>query len=310
MKRRATLSLLAGLLLGVAGLVEAGAPGDSGFLSLRLPVGTREAAMGGAGVGASTGPAAVFWNPARLALEAPATDLLLQHQRLFGFFDKETALLSQGTSHGALGFLFSGLYADRMNRYDEQGVGIPLGTFQPYQVAFGVSYAHRLGERFALGGTVKVLHEEIDVYGDTGVAFDLAISHRAMIDGLWFGASITNFGPEMTIDAVPYQLPTAVRVGFGYDPVQTVFAGKVTLAGDILFPNDGNNKAHVGAEYRLTPSLALRLGYHINYESLGLTAGCGLRRGRLTVGYAYEDASNDLDPSHRVDLQVALGPER
>ncbi len=307
MKRIATWGTVVLLSLALAGTAGAGSPGDSGFLSLRLPVGTRATAMGGAGVGAATGPAAVFWNPARLALAPAGTGLLLQHQRLWGFFDQETALLSHATGGQAVGFLFSGLYADEMNRYDEEGVGIPLGTFRPYQVAFGMSYARRVGERFAVGGTVKVLHEQIDVYGDTGVAFDLAVSHRALVEGLWLGASVTNFGPDMTLDSVPYQLPVALRVGFGYDPVQSFFAGRVTLAGDVIFPNDGNNKAHVGAEYRLSSALALRLGYRINYESLGLTAGCGFRRGRLAVGYAYEDASNDLDPSHRVDLQIAFG---
>ncbi len=304
-------SVTAGLLLvWIAGVAWAGSPGDSGFLSLRLPVGTRETAMGGAGVGASTGAAAVYWNPARMALEEEGTDLLLQHQRLWGFFDKETALLAHRTRKGAIGFLFSGLYADEMNRYDEEGVGIPLGTFQPYQVAFGAAFAHRIGDDFAVGATVKILHEEIDAYGDTGVAYDLAVIHRAVIEGLYFGASVTNFGPDMTLDAVPYQLPTAVRVGFGYDPADPLFAGKVTLAGDIIFPNDGNEKAHAGLEYRLTPDLALRLGTRINYESLGMTAGCGFHRGRLTVGYAYEDAKNDLDPSHRIDLQIALGDRR
>lgn len=90
--------------------VIAGTPGESGFLSLRSAVGGREAAMGGAGVALSRGAAAVYWNPALMAFEADGTDLLLQHQRMWGLFDKETASVAHRTGLGALGFFFSGFY--------------------------------------------------------------------------------------------------------------------------------------------------------------------------------------------------------
>ena len=304
-RRRALAALLSALLL--AGAACAGTPGSAGFLSLRNPVGAREAAMGGAGVASAVGASAVYWNPARLAFTQDGTDLLLQHQRLWGLFDKETAAVAHRTPHGSLGFIFSGLYADEIERYEEDGVGVPLGSFRPYEVALGANYARMIGEVFAVGVGVKLLHTEIDVHGDTGLAYDLFIAHRAEIPGLWFGASLTNVGPDLNLDDGPFALPQAARLGLAFDPQQEFFSGKLTLAADVLFPNDGNEKAHLGAEYRLVPALALRLGTRVNYESQGYTWGAGFARGPLTLGYAFEQATNDLGDWHRFALELALG---
>ena len=313
MNRTSLTQLLTALAMGLlvlssATLAVSGTPGESGFLSLRTAVGAREAAMGGAGVALSKGAAAVYWNPALLAFAENGTDLLLQHQRMWGLFDKETASIAHRTDLGALGFMFSGFYTEEMDRYEEVNVGVPLGTFRPYQVALGFSYARKISETFAAGATIKLLHEEIDMYGDTGLAYDVSIAHKAVIEGLWFGASFNHFGPNLTLNNEPYPLPTILRAGMAYDPTHDFFAGKVTLAGDVVFPNDGNSKAHVGMEYRMVPALALRLGSKINYTSQGMPAGAGFTRGDITVSYAYQDALNDLGDGHRFALELVFGP--
>ena len=302
----AVLSLVAAAM--AATVVCAGTPGDAGFLSLRTSVGAREAAMGSAGVASAVGAAAIFWNPALQTFEAEGTDILLQHQRMWQLVDKETAVVSHRSGLGTVGFLFSGLYWDEQNRYDETGVGIPLGSFRPYEVALGASYARRLSENLAAGVMVKLLHSEIDVYGDTGLAYDFFLAHKAVVPGLWFGASLTNVGADLTYYQEATQLPTAARIGTAFDPQQDFFAGKITLAADVIFPNDGNEKAHLGLEYRLIPAFALRCGTRVNYESQGLTAGAGFMRGNVSVGYAFEEAKNDLGDWHRFALELSFGP--
>ncbi len=298
-------TLLAALILMTGGpVLAAGQPGDAGFLSLRFGVGARETAMGEAGVASTGGGAAIYWNPARLALEQSGLDLLLQHQRLYGLFSKETASLADRIGGGVLGVYFSGFYSDEITRYSDEQVGVPLGTFKPSDVVFGLAYARQIVKDVAAGAAVKYLHQSIDVYSANGYAVDLFLAHRARIPGLYFGASLTNLGPRMNFRDAPFNLPTTLRLGAAYDPAHHFFAGRVTFAGDVVFPNDGNAKAHVGAEYRLVPEVALRVGTRINYESQGLTAGIGLRKGRLEVGYAFEDNRNDLDAWHKFTLDL------
>jgi hypothetical protein len=301
--------MLGVMLAGVAGWpsqATAGKPGESGFLSLRLPVGARETGMGSAGVASSQGAASIYWNAAILPYLDYKTDLLLQHQRWLSLFNRETAYLAHRTKFGDLGFIFQGFYSDEITRYDDEEVGIPKGTFRPYDVVFGLAYATRIVESFSAGATVKFLHEEIDVYSDSGFAVDLFLYHQAIIEGLSFGAALTNLGSDIKLNQEPFPLPTAFRIGAAYAPPEVFLLGYWTFAADVIVPNDGTEKAHVGLEWHLIPELALRFGSNLNYDSRGLTFGAGFRKGVIGIGYAFEDMkeSNGLETGHMFTLSL------
>ena len=150
-----------------------------------------------------------------------------------------------------------------------------------------------------------MVYERIDIYSDTGFAFDLFVTHKAVIEGLTLAASATNLGGQMNLNAQPFDLPSAFRLGFAWIPQQEVFAQKLLVAGDIFIPNDTSEKAHLGAEYRLIPEFTLRLGSKINYDTQGLTAGAGFVVGRLGLDYAFEDMKvAGFDSSHKFSLRV------
>lgn len=296
---------LAGLSVA-APLARAADPGDVGMLSLRMGIGAREAAMGGAAVAASEGAAALFWNPANNALLDRRTDLLLQHHDYLGHFNHEAAAVSHRAAGGVIGLVFSGLYAEELVRRGEDAVGVPEGTFRPYDLALGVSYARALGERFAAGVNAKFVYQTIDLYSDSGLALDVFLTHHALIDGLVFGASLTNLGSQMNLLDEPFDLPAAARVGLAYTPAATALHGRLTLAADMVFPNDTTEKAHLGVEYRLLGEFALRAGSRLNYENQGLTAGAGFRTGRLGIDYAFEESKvSGFDDGHKFSLAVA-----
>lgn len=286
-------------------LLAGGEPGDAGLLFLRLGMGTREAAMGGAGVASTEGAAAAYWNPSRAALGAPGTRVLLQQQSWLGTFDYTAASLMHAGDFGAIGLTYAGFYSEEIERYSSETVGVPEGTFSPYDLAFGASYARALSPQFAVGAQAKVVYEKIDIYSGTVLLFDLYGTWRvARLPGLDLGVSATNLGGQMTINSEPFDAPQTITVGMAYSPVSGPLAERVVLAGDVGFFNDGNEKAHLGGEFRLVEQLALRLGYRINYENQGLTAGAGLRVREFGLGYAYENMSDDaLDPGHRFSLE-------
>lgn len=299
------LILVALMAAGSVPQAHAGDPGSAGLLSLRIGVGGREAGMGEAGVASSRGASAVYWNPANNVFADFETDLVLQHNRYLGLFNHESAAVAHKAGSGVLGFIFTGFYSDEIDRRSEDNVGLPEGTFKPYDVAFGVSYAHPLGESFGVGVNAKMIYERIDIYSDTGLAFDFFMTHKAVIDGLMFAASVTNVGGQMNLKTEAFDLPTAVRVGAAWTPVGGGVGGKLTMSGDVVMPNDSNSKAHVGAEYRLLPEFALRLGTRINYRNQGLTAGAGFRTGRLGVDYAYGESTEEgFDDGHKFSLNI------
>jgi hypothetical protein len=309
MNRKTSLAGLSLLItvawaLAAVGPTFAGSPGEAGMLSLRMGIGAREAGMGESGVAASRGAAAVFWNPANNVFAEFSTEIILQHHRYFGLFNHESAALAHKIGKGVLGFSFTGFYSDAIDRYSEEPVGVPEGSFKPYDLAFGVSYAHPLGSQFGAGITAKFLYERIDLYSDSGLAFDVFLTHKAMVDGLTFAASVTNLGGQMNLKDEPFDLPTAIRLGVAFAPAAGLFQEKLTLSGDVLFPKDTNEKAHLGAEYRLLPEFALRLGYRVNYDLQGLTAGAGFQVGVLRVDYAYEDSLEGFEDGHKFSLNL------
>lgn len=287
---------------------EAGSPGDAGLLSLRLGVGAREAAMGDAGLATSTGAAAVYWNPSNNVLQGEfETELALQHQRYLGLFSQEAAVVAHRVGRGVLGFMFTGFYSDDIDRYlapDEGPVAEWQGKFRPYDVVLAASYAMPLGDSFAVGVTGKMIYEKIDVYSDTGLALDIGITHKAVIRGLVFAANVSNLGGDMQVKDDPIPLPRAFRLGVAFSPPEFV-GGKMTLAGDVIMPRDGTEKAHLGAEYRLVPELFLRLGTRVNYESQGVTAGAGFQLETLGLDYAFSQWTEEgFDDGHRFTLRL------
>ena len=285
---------------------QAGNPGEAGVLSLRMGVGARETGMGDAGVASSSGASAIFWNPANNVFEDFETTLVLQHHRYLGLFSQEAAALAHRVGDGVVGLLFMGFYSDEIQRSSGVPVGAYEGTFKPYDVAFGVSYSHPLGERFAAGVNVKLVYERIDIYSDTGLASDFFIAHEAIIPGLRFAGAWTNVGGQMNLYNDPFDLPTAWKFGASYTPDRGPLRDKLTVAGDIFLPEDTNAKAHVGAEYRLLDLIALRLGSKINYDLYGLTAGFGIRMWEGgTLDYAYQDMTIDgFDQGHKFALNL------
>jgi hypothetical protein len=298
--------LLAGAMALTATVAAAGEPGKAGMLSLRLGVGAREAAMGGAGVASTTGAAAAYWNPALATFEAEGTSLMLQHHRWFDLFDHNAAALTHRAGPGVIGVTFIGLYSDEIERYGTEPVGVPQGTFAPYDVAFGVSYSRQLNRRFSAGVQAKFLYEKIDIYSDSGVAFDIFLAHRSdVVPGLSIGASATNLGGQMTLNQEPFDLPQMFTLGAAYGPLSGALADRLLVAGDLALPNDGNAKAHLGAEVKVVPEFALRVGYRVNYDSQGLTAGAGFVYGVVGLDYAYEDITAEgLESGHKFALHM------
>lgn len=299
-----SLALLAALLMVSSTAGATGTPGQSGLLSLRMGIGAREAAMGGAGVASSQGAAAVFWNPANNVFVDFDTNLVLQHYRYLGLFSHESAAVAHRAGPGVIGFMFTGLYSDDIDRYGSEPVGVPEGTFSPYDVAFGLSWAMPLGERFAVGLNTKLAYQKIDMYSDSGLVFDFFITHHSLIEGLTFAASATNIGGQMNLKDQPFDLPQAFRVGMAWSPAHLA-AGRLTVTGDLVFPNDTKEKAHLGLEWRLIPELTLRGGTKVNYDLQGWTAGAGFRTGVLGIDYAYEDTKIEgFDAGHKFSLNL------
>ena len=329
-------TLAAALVLTAASAPAAHAQsGTAAAEFLNVPIGARATAMGGAfGATASDGTA-LYWNPAGLAGLDGATATFEYAQWYVGA-DVNFASVASPTPFGTVAVGVSSLTYDDMDLVTETGNDQePTGeTFSAGSYAISLAYARALTDRFSLGGTVKVVREQIASSAATGVAFDIGTLFETPFQGVRLGASISNFGSKMAIsgadlnipfdplpgqngnnNAVPgrittdaFDLPLTMRVGLATEVYQQA-GTRVTVAVDALSPSAAGQHVNLGTEVGLLGGLVqVRGGLQELFmdESLrSFTAGAGLRYSfgtlDLAADYAYE-AAQYFDGVHRLSV--------
>lgn len=302
---------------------------------LRIPVGARGAALGGAFVAQAEDATAMFWNPAGLA-RMDNFALMVDHSNwLPGIdFDYFAAIVPMA-QFGTIGFNVTSLGADDMILTTvEDPDGIEEATFSAGSIAFGVTYARNLTDRFAIGANFKFAQERIYNSSAHSFMFDVGTLYTTPFDGIRFGVNISNFGTPLRmdgddlnirVDIAPnqegnnqsvvgrlmtdsFETPLIMRVGLAWDAM-TNEAGRLTILADGINPNDNAQSLNFGAEFgMMNDLLMLRGGYNELYldqtsrddAEKGMTLGAGLKwKLQNGVGfaadYAYQDFANLSD---------------
>lgn len=296
---------LIGLMLVLPAAASAAEPGSAGALFLRLGLGARAAAMGEAYAAVAEDASSVFWNPGAMPAVL-GTRLTLAHSEYFQSIRFEQAAITHETKWGTFGFMFTGLYMDDMDRYDDFASSSPLGTFGAYDVAAAVAYGRYIVPNVAIGISIKPVYERLDELSASGLAFDAGIYHVSRIEGVKLAATVANLGAPMKFDTQEYELPRYARLGASFEREVARLDGRVLFTFDAMFPNDDSVREHFGGEYSYKRMLALRAGYKAGYDSQGATFGFGVVYREIGLDYAFLPVSNDLGDSHRFALNFSF----
>ena len=289
---------------------------------LKIGVGARAIAMGGAYVSLADEASAMFWNPAGIAL-IKGGEAFFNHSEWIADINFDYAgVVFSIPQVGTFGLNATFLSMADMERTTEL---YPEGTGQLFSAgsnALGISFARSLTDRFSIGFNVKYINEHILNSSATGYAIDIGTLFITQFKGMRIGANISNFGTKMQMsgrdllvqhDVDPqregnndrinadwktdkFDLPLNLRVGISLDLLQNVDNNQLWLSVDAVHPNDNVESLNIGGEYVLYNVLALRAGYaSIRSEETekGLTLGAGLNYkfiGNVSVkiDYAYE----------------------
>ena len=317
---RRALALTAFAALAAAPAAAQSRTGSAAAEFLSIPVGARASAMGGAFGATATDGTALYWNPAGLAslgaptLTAEYAPWLVGLDFSFVSFSMPTGL---GTFSGGVTALLIPEMEVTTSRDNETQLGTGE-TFDAGSYAIALGYGRALTDRFSIGGSVKVVREQIADYGATGVAFDVGTLFTTPFNGLRLGASILNYGTKMkmdgplyTVDVLPNQagnnnsirtvgetdafdLPLTMRVGLATEVYQTADT-RVTLAVDALTPSAADQHVNLGAEVGLLGGLvAFRGGYQelfLEDSPRSFTLGGGLN-------YTFNDVAFRADVAY------------
>jgi hypothetical protein len=302
--------------------------GTSGAQFLKIPIGARAAAMGGAYVGVCQDALSPFWNPAGIA-KVKSSSAHFSHSKWLDTFDvSAAAYVYNAGSFGSLAASVLVLSVDKMEVTTET---LPNGTgqfFDAQDLAFGLSYGRNLTDRFRVGLTARYIQQRIWNETANGIAFDVGTQYQLAFRNLTIAMSMSNFGQDMRFDGadlsvkydanstfpnrlVPtrletesYPLPLNFEFGIALDIFNNRFTHAI-LAIDAVHPNDNEERIHFGTEISFLDRLAFRGGYKLNHDDEQLNFGGGVNAflGNVLIGVDYAYSMYDILPNvHRLSF--------
>ncbi len=223
------------------------------------------------------------------------------------------ALSPAGGDYGVLGINFRSVNYGDLDQtiIDGNANGfLDLGTFSPSAYTVGIGYARALSDKFAIGGDVNLVHQDlgssvvlIDGSGNmtsktekqTVYAFDFGLIYKTGYKSLAFGMDLRNFSRELKYEQEAFQLPLTFRLGVSMNVLDIWDVNgaeqSLVLAADATHPRDYREQLSVGAEYTFMQLLSLRGGYMFYNDESGLTGGLGVRKDfagvQFSLDYSY-----------------------
>jgi len=313
-KRTAWALGLAGLLVpGVshaANIFEKVGTFDGQFL--KIGVGARAEAMGGAFVGVADDATALFWNAAGIArIDPDKSELSLNHANWPAdlSFDQVGYVFHIKRIPGAFGIHARALTMSPMVETTAYQPDPEVGTGEEFDAGMltaGVSYARSFTDKFSAGVTGNFIHEGLADLSQQTFAFDIGTLYDVGTLGMKIGMAISNIGSQIKFIDREARIPAIFRVGTSLALLQTADQ-KLLGSFEFSHPPDNSERLNVGAEYGFRRYVFLRGGYNINYDAEGIAGGVGFHfpvsvAGMADLDYAYTDMK-DLGGAHRFSLR-------
>lgn len=301
---------------------------------LEIGIGARAEAMGGAYVAQFGYAESIYWNPAGIAFSDKVQTNFSNTRWLADTrLDFGTIVLPISSFNGAIaiGFTTLGIPSQPVRT-----VAQPEGTGEMYDArdfAFSFSGSSKLADNFSVGLTAKYISQRIYAVSATQLAIDAGILYKTPLEGLSMGASLSNFGEDMSlsgrilddiidpdlanegVENIPVRyktrseaLPQLFRFGLAYKSEFNSLMGFTTEI-DVLHPRGATESVNLGSEIHFRRMAFLRAGYQSMFERYainGLTLGAGIRytlsdRTTFTMDYSWSDWGI-LNDAHRISI--------
>ena len=284
---------------------------------LEIPVGASAVGMGSAFVSLANDATSLYWNPAGAAWLVQSEVLAMHTSWIADTRFDYAAFVLPLEDFGTVGVNVTNLSMDDMK---VTTVAMPEGDgeyFSAGDLAVGVSYAHRLTDRFTIGFNAKYIQETIWHESANAFAIDVGTIFRTdLIGGLTIGATLSNFGTPLkmsgrdarqfgiidatkpgtnsqipeSIEMDSWDLPLLFQIGISTTPFRTD-TYRLTICADALHPNDDYESVNVGGEFVFQDVLFLRGGYQSLFKGGQRPFGMDQEQvGGLSFGFGVSSA--------------------
>jgi hypothetical protein len=282
--------------------------GTIGAQFLKIGIGARATAMGGAFTAVADDASSLYWNPAGIA-RLHYRALSFSHTAWFADIQLNQIgyIFSVPFLPGAIGIQARSLSMDRQPvrtvfRPDGEGT-----TFDAGDLALGFSYARSLTDKFSTGISLHYIQSNLAEWEATGFSFDFGTLYDTGYRSLTIGMSIQSIGSEMVYIEEAVKLPTVFRVGMAMNLFRSG-SQSLLASGEFQHPPDNEERANTGFEYSFNDFIFLRSGWFYRYDQERFAVGGGLKvptglGDGATVDYSFTE-NNDLPAVHRLTLEV------
>ncbi|MGH7491245.1 MAG: PorV/PorQ family protein [bacterium] len=301
------------VLLGMEPLRAQEGLGSSGAF-MRQGIGARAGSLGDAYVAAATGPEAIYWNPAALAVDPSLQFALTQRRYAFdrNFSFAGLSLPVSGRSAVGLswtGFGTSGLEARTGNTQT------PDVLFNDDENAFAATFGHRLSSWLYAGVAAKFISQKLSDRSATGYGAGVSFLFKPL-SRVAFGLALQDLFASFKWDANQAErLPSTMMLGMSWQVTpQALLTLDYHHAGpENLFSRDWwrrNGRVRAGTELRTLRSLPLRLGYSQNSFNAGAGFEVPISASMLVLDYQYGVQDGLNNNGHAFSVRFEFGGRR
>jgi hypothetical protein len=278
--------------------------------------------MAGASVALPGDAFSMIINPAASAANTHPVMALSSGSNATGLVQSYLGLSLPGKNGGVwmgnLNYLSSGLQK-RRTEFQPMGDG-SLYSADAFKLGFG--YSRALSKMFSCGMNLNLVHEQLAQYRATAITADLGFLYKTDWKDLSFAVGLQHFGgnssAEGTALAVRYNRGESSTEAYG---APTLFSMGVSMtafqkekhsliaAAQLNHPNDNAENIRLGLHYTFDSLFHVRVGYKVNVEGEGITAGLGIRSriGAFPLTFDYAIVPNRyLGIYHSLGLSIGF----
>ncbi len=170
--------------------------GVAGAQFLKIGVGARGNAMGGAYAAVANDLSSIFWNPAGIA-DVKTMGAEFSYTQWFLDFSHNYFAASMPLNDNfkiafhMVSFGASGIEVTTIDRPDGTGAKYDIGD-----KALGLTFAGYLTDQFSFGVTAKYVNQSFSSLSSSGIAFDIGTVYKTGIQGINVGFALCNLGTD------------------------------------------------------------------------------------------------------------------